>query len=379
MKLFSRTLVILGVFALAITLASSVLATDTRRSATNGSNMINTNTDLNAFPHLALERGGFVELTTGYSGFDDSESGASDGSGRLVAPLNDDNALVFRANDGAYGMRLMNYAWGYTLQMSDPYADGDFPNGFAEGQMFDIDWAHANEGGGGFSVGLGIAMLRQLNGEENTAFAARASLGFSGGNHLSAEFLFNSPSDDPTEYDSGFGATVMYRGTFNSGWTLNAAGYLNKTAAAASDSADTRFGILASLGRHLRNTSSGQVGGEILVDFESKVPDSFSTDATATHFVVPGFRIGATQMLGSTFELLGGATAWWTSISREAASGTDTNERGFAYEYSVGLAAHFGRVTVDTQIHTEALHNITKIANDNDDNLFGSLSINVAL
>jgi len=403
MKLFpgSRGLATLAVVGLALFVAATAFATDTKHSATSGSFLINSNTQLNAFPHWSVARDAFVEVSSGATYFGGSPAGASDGSARLSVKAGNAD-WIFRANDQVTGSRLMQYAWGGTALYPSvtPTVNSLF---FREGAVFDVDYARGMSNGGAFSLGGSLSLLKLMADQEvgapadlkNTGFSVRGSWGNGNGQDIAAEVTFQKPQVEgvgdtdlgETVFDSWLSATAMYHGALQSGWVVNAAGFFmslgdNDFQDIGGRDISSMIGLLASFGRLLMDNGSNQVGVEGYVEYRSKNWEGVyqGNPVPGNAIVVPGMRLGLCQELGGAFHITGGAHAAWQSTSFSAddlGGGEDRSTQMFSYDYTLGLGATWGRVTVETQVHPESIPRIVSLGNDRD--VLAMASVNVAL
>jgi hypothetical protein len=362
MKLMTNRKVVLALMSgvIAVALVGSAIASDTKAMSTEGSLLIKTSRELDAFPHLGMSRDQHVSMTSGYSPYYGSDAGSNQGSARALIHLDEMSGLLVNLHNGGFGHRITNYAWG-------SFGGSDL----VDGQILDLDYLKEN-----FSVGVSVGKESETSEDDNgvTSFGGRASFTNGEGQHVAAEVTMASDAND--DIDSAFLVSGLYRGEYDNGWTSHAAVYMYKPFYLKdATNTDSELGVMVSAGRRFVNTDRSQVGVEGFLDY-IKNSDRGAYD----NIVIPGCRVGVSHELTKMLDLHGGVHAGWEIMkenSDEAPGliGLAADDQGFSYDWTVGLGAHFGAVTLDLNIHPEAVPTLTRFGSE--DKMFGQASVEV--
>ena len=348
---------------IAVALVGGAIASDTKAMSTEGSLLITTSRELDAFPHLGMARDAHVGITSGYTGFSDSHANSDEGNLRLLFHLDEESGVLVRLHNDSFGYRVLSYAWG---------SSGNGTLG--GGQILEADYLKSN-----FSVGVSLGMEDEGSGENGqTVFGGRGSFTTGEGQHVSGEITMASPEDD--DFDSGMLAAALYRGEYDNGWTSHGGFYLAKPIAHQDADVDNEIGLMLSAGRRVLNTDRSQVGIECFFDY---IKNDYNGDYD--NFVFPGMRVGVVHQLTNLLDFHGGVHAGWEFMKENDSDdapgfGTladeDSNDaKEFSYDYTLGLGAHFGPVTVDLNVHPEAIPTLTRFGSE--DHMFAQMSVEV--
>ena len=373
------------------------IGSEVAHSSMGGGTLVNTTAIFNAFPHMVIENGNGAELDSEQLCFPGTHNFSDPGAfGRAWWECKEDMWLILDVGRQDYGVRSANFMWGHSRAMGGGFSGMDFGNvsfpGYTDYEALAHPWINLGiakpRGEGAWSANLffGADNAKDAAGdndlsEGSSGIGALFSWGNGQGLNASAEILAKSES---YEFMSGTDVAEdkasFFSGAFNvrkdtetriyQGSLVFGSGSLDLDAF-DDDHEDTVFGIYASTGRFLKNTSTGQATVELYASMSNWKYTYGDDEDKYSEIVFPGVRVSAWEQISTHFGVMGAVYGGYFMSGHESSNGadpdpdTDDSANSHWYDWTAGIFYQpKANVRVDMQLNPENMSKLLSVGND---------------
>lgn len=374
---FWRSLVVVAILAAPVMANAydASIGSETAHNAMNGATLMNTTAVFNVFPHMVVNNGNGVELDTAFgSGFGRAWWEAHDGWWTSLT--------VGRSDLGAQGA---NYMWGGdNLTTLFPTSGPGSP--FNDSMFMNLGIARATASGGAWSANLMLAPFGGNSFEDDTpndfetnstGYGASVSWGNGNGLDLQGEFGTQKVEDKDNLADVStdesllnFGLNARFEnGNYIYQGSLIYADQSQGNNQNAPEPSSSQVGLLATVGRFIKNDVDGQATVEVGAAWLNQSGDDDGDPAledSATLLGFPAVRVAAWEMISNRWGVQGGVTWGHIFTSAEFDPGNEKDSENFSdYTWSAGLFFQpKDNVRFDARFEENNLNQILSLGND---------------